>query len=165
MPEDTVSAEQLRQLLADPTLSPLADRDPGHRLEFLHGLVDVCFLASHGDGRVSPGELKNLTGLLDRLASAAIERDELAGLVYDAASLLERDGLEARLAALTARFPHRDDRARMLAFATLAALGDGQLPPGERAVLDNLARRLDVPLSAVEILLHTMLSVPRTTTP
>jgi tellurite resistance protein len=80
-----------------------------------------------------------LTALTD-LSAGSLGRSEIAGMFYEVAANLARDGLAARLAAVAGSAGANG--WLVVSFAALVAMSDGELHPTERQALQELARGL-----------------------
>jgi len=149
-----LTAARVRELLAAhtsvslPSSAELSELPDASR--FLDGLVEASFLVSHGDKRLAPSEMGCLVGTLAELSSGALDRSALAGMIYEFSAALERDGLDVRLDALAQRFVDPRERLRLLTFASLVAVCDRALQPGEREVLQGMASRMSVPREEID---------------
>jgi tellurite resistance protein len=124
----------------------------GFTTEQLEALVEVMFVAAMGDDELSRPERRQLTDFALSLSGGALQPADVAGLLAKAATVLQAEGAEARLAHVAATLV--GDSARSLAFglALAVASADG-LGPEKKAVLDSIGRALDID-EATQAALH-----------
>ncbi|HEU4411633.1 MAG TPA: hypothetical protein VFS43_40690 [Polyangiaceae bacterium] len=117
---------------------------------FAAALVEGALLVATADRTLERGELDALAGLLQALTGHALERDELAGVIYAFAALAHKQGRPARLAALGRALPNEENRHDVLAFAALVALCHKGLCDPEREALATMAGALALPPAALD---------------
>ncbi len=143
----TLNAERLREILHNaagvdlPSSVGLAS-SPEEATRYMDLLAEASFLVSGHNHHHAPEEVSCVLTVLTDLSSGALSRSEIAGMFYEFAANLERDGLDARLAAVAGAAGHRG--WIVVSFAALVAMSDGELHPAERKALLELARGLGV---------------------
>lgn len=148
------TAAQVRELLATcasislPSSAEVQARPDAEH--FLDTLVEIAFLASQGDHRLTGHEMQCLSGILTELSAGTIDASALAGMVYEFSSVLERDGLDMRISAIVDHIHDREDALCLLVLGALVAMCDRALQPGEREILRAMAVRMGVPLEEMD---------------
>jgi tellurite resistance protein len=143
----TLNATRLREILHRaagvdlPSSAGLAS-SPEEATRYMDLLAEASFLVSGHNHHRAPAELSCMLTVLTDLSSGALSRSEIAGMFYEFAANLERDGLDARLAAVAGAAGQKG--WLVVSFAALVAMSDGELHPAERKALLDLARGLGV---------------------
>lgn len=112
-------------------------------------LVEAMALAAHADGGLEQAEEAALVSELRAvLAGTPLEAEfggaVVAGKLAEAREALEREGREARVAALKAALAEPADRKGALALAVRVAAADGVVRTSERELLLELAEGLAI---------------------
>ncbi|HEY4105867.1 MAG TPA: tellurite resistance TerB family protein [Polyangiaceae bacterium] len=112
--------------------------------EKLEALVEVMFLAAAADGEFSDAEKRHFVKSVESLTDGRIAHARLESLVNEAAELLDRDGRDARLAAVKARLPEQNVRRIALSLAIQVTAADGIIRTSERELILETAEALEI---------------------
>jgi tellurite resistance protein len=110
----------------------------------LEALVEVMFLAAAADGEFSVVERAHFLKSVESLTDGRIPTARLQELVDEAGTALDRDGRDARLAAVKERLPDAGARRVALSLAIQVTAADGIIRTSERELILELAGTLDI---------------------
>ena len=123
---------------------------------FFAAMLEASFLVAAADGELSKEEAGSLVDLVAQLGGEAISPGQLAGMITDFQTSLEKDGRLARIGALAATLPDPLARREILGFASLLALCDHDLAPSELYVLHALGKGFGLDANAVNGIIRSV---------
>jgi tellurite resistance protein len=138
-----LNAARIREILhlaAGADLPATAGPTPEDASRYMDLLAEASFLVSGHNHHRAPEEVSCMLTALTDLSAGSLGRSEIAGMFYEFAANLARDGLAARLAAVAGSAGANG--WLVVSFAALVAMSDGELHPTERQALQELARGL-----------------------
>jgi tellurite resistance protein len=112
-------------------------------------LLEAAFLVASADGTVSKEEVGSLIDLVSEVGGEGVTPGELAGMVYEFSTTMEKEGRQSRFDALAAAVVDPSARREILGFASLVALCDHELAPSELFVLHSLGKAFGFDAQAV----------------
>jgi tellurite resistance protein len=122
--------------------------------EKVEALVEMMFLAASADGELGAEELVQFTKTAEHLSSRLVVGEKLNALLDRAKQELDRDGRDARLAAVKARLPDPSARKLALTLAIRITAADGILRTSERELIFETAAALDIDGDTAADLVH-----------
>lgn len=117
-------------------------------------LAELLFLVMSADGDAHSSEVDALRGALRTLTDGLLRGAAADQLVEQFREGLDREGLEGRMEAVTARLSaDREDAEVAVMLAAAVALADGRVDPGEHALFELVVGHLGVGRRRVDELL------------
>ncbi len=110
----------------------------------LEALIEIMFLAASADGEFSEVEQEHFNESIKSLTNGRIHGAELEALVTRLKTSLEREGRDARLAAVKDRLPDAGARKVALSLAVEVTAADGIIRTSERELILETAEALDI---------------------
>jgi hypothetical protein len=158
---DGAPSLRARQILRDRVVDVLPDAarvSEAHDKHdaFFGGLLEAAFLVAAADGTLSKEEVGSLIDVVSDLGGEGVTPSELAGMVYEFSSAMEKEGRQARLDALAAAVTDAAARREILGFASLVALCDHDLAPSELFVLHSLGKAFALDAAAVNGIIRSV---------
>ena len=149
-PSSLRAREILRRRAVDvlPDAARVSSAHENHEA-FFGGLLEAAFLVAAADGTLSKEEVGSLIDVVSDLGGEGVTPSELAGMVYEFSSSMEKEGRQARLDALARAVTDAAARREILGFASLVALCDHDLAPSELFVLHSLGKAFGLDAAAV----------------
>lgn len=134
-------------------LAPATDVDPA-TLKLTHALFEAAFLVAAADGQLTDVEAGRLADGIAELSGADVSDEELDRLIDYYTAVLERDGYDARLAAVGQSVAGSGENARAaFVFASGLAYCDGEVTREEEDTFYDLAAALQLSDADAEELL------------
>lgn len=115
--------------------------------------TEAAFLAANADGTVDDEEKKTIVDAVGLLSQGAVIEWEADTLVEESAARLEKEGAEARHAAVGAELRELGQPEAALLFAAFVAQASGGIDKDEAEVLHAIAKSAGVARNKVSALL------------
>jgi uncharacterized tellurite resistance protein B-like protein len=110
----------------------------------VEALVEVMFLAASSDGEFSVVERAHFLKSVESLTSGYLPTARLQELVDAAATALDRDGRDGRLASVAERLPDAGSRRVALSLAIQVTAADDIIRTSERELIMEAADALGI---------------------
>lgn len=121
--------------------------------QYFSAIIEACYLVAAADG-LAEEEGSAVRELIRFATGEALLEKRAAELFESYGTLLEEQGLEARLDAVAERLEDFLAREECMGFAALVAVADGELAEREVVVLMALAARFDFSAGEVQAAVH-----------
>ncbi len=123
--------------------------DP-HLVALFEAMVGAAILVAHADGHFDETERRALEQVLHNLSDGSLPRGQVATLVEDFETDLERDGFERRVQLVIDSVVRPDFARELLRIAAVVALASHDVSVEERALLDRFADGMGLGVAAVD---------------
>lgn len=114
----------------------------------LEAMIETMYLAAYADGSVNDAERIELSAHLSLLTQGRLSPDAVQKLIADVERSVREEGTSGRFASIRARLPDVRMREAAIELAYRLIKADGVILDVERALLNEAAEALEVPLSS-----------------
>ena len=122
-------------------------------------IVEGAYLVAAADGVVDADEQHVFERVVTAACGGVVLEKQIQDLVTDLAGLLERDGMDKRVAEVGAQVHKKDHGREVLRIAGLLAIASNDVSAVEREVLEKLAKSFDLEPADVDGALHEVRAV------
>lgn len=142
-------AAELYAVRPESEKTPPTGFDPAAAALF-EALVEGSFLVANADGDFDADERAAFEEVVLAATNQHVTSEQLAALLSDLGELLQEDGLEKRVAAVTSTVTRAEQQEEVLRVAAFIAQISGGVSDVERATMDKLATGFGLAPEAVE---------------
>jgi tellurite resistance protein len=119
-------------------------------VSLFEAIVEGAYLVANADGVVDEEERRTFERVVVAACGGALAPGQVATLLADCRAMLDKDGLDQRIAILTGFVRRLDHRHELLRVASLLAMASEGVNDRERAVLEKLAAGMGLGSDAVD---------------
>ena len=119
-------------------------------VSLFEAIVEGAYLVANADGVVDDEERRTFERVVVAACGGALAPGQVQTLLADCRSMLDKDGLDQRIAILTGFVRRLDHRHELLRVASLLAMASEGVNTRERAVLEKLAHGMGLGSDAVD---------------